>query len=133
MGVTMLIQSSDPNMTEEMICDYIGLYEESVKVMSSAGCHMYQNVASPAGSVSAPAVYKGNPVGLAAIVNTANRIRKAHIKLTVLYLLTAVLGAVLFTYMSFDGNGAPVSGGMVLLYELIATALSTLIYLIEKP
>lgn len=43
MGITMLIDSSDPNLTEEMICDYMGLYDDSVKVMSTAGCHMYKN------------------------------------------------------------------------------------------
>lgn len=133
MGITMLIQSSDPNMTEEMICDYIGLYEDSVKVMTSAGCHMYRNTACPAESVSAPAAYKGNPVGLSAIVTAANRICKAFTKLTVLYLITAILGAILFVYMSFDGKGTPAGGEMLLLYEVIGTALSTLIYFFEKP
>lgn len=37
MGITMLIDSSDPNLTEEMICDYMGLYDDSVKVMSTGG------------------------------------------------------------------------------------------------
>lgn len=133
MGITMLIQSSDPNMTEEMICDYIGLYEDSVKIMTSAGCHMYRNTACPAESVSAPAAYKGNPIGLSAIVTAANRICKAFTKLTVLYLITAILGAILFVYMSFDGKGSPAGGEMLLLYEVIGTALSALIYLFEKP
>lgn len=31
-GVTLLVKTSDPNLTEEMICDYFGLYEDTVKV-----------------------------------------------------------------------------------------------------
>ena len=133
LGITVLIQSSDPNMTEEMICDYMGLYEDSVKVMSAAGCHMYKNAADNAESVSAPGAYKGNPLGISTIVNAANRICKAFTKLTVLYLISAILGAILFTYISFDGKGLPIGGEMLLVYQLICTALSTLIYLFKKP
>ena len=134
LGITMLVDSSDPNMTEEMICDYMGLpYEDSVKVMSSAGCHMYHNAVPKTPSISAPAAYKGNPIGLIAIVNAANRIRKSNLFLTVLYIVAAVLGTVLFTYMSFDGQGSLVSGMMLLAYEGIATAAAYLLYLLEKP
>lgn len=133
LGVTMLINSSDPNMTEEMICDYMGLYEDSVKVMSAAGCHMYKNAVTYAPDVSAPAAYKGNPIGLAAIINAASKIKKSNILLTVLYVLSAVIGTVLFAYASFAGSGTLISGAAVLLYGLICTAVSLILYLTQKP
>lgn len=133
LGVTMLINSSDPNMTEEMICDYFGLYEDSVKVMSAAGCHMYKNAVTPTESCFAPAAYKGNPMGLAAIISNAGKIKKSNLLLTVLYVILSVLGAVLFAYMSFDGSGSLMSGAAVLLYSLISTAVSYIIYLTQKP
>ena len=133
LGVTMLINSSDPNMTEEMICDYIGLYDDSVKVMSAAGCHMYKNAVTPASACSAPAAYKGNPMGLAAIISNASRIKKSNILLTVLYVISSVLGAVLFTYMSFDGSGSLMSGVTILLYSLASTAVAYILYLTQKP
>lgn len=133
LGVTMLINSSDPNLTEEMICDYMGLYDDSVKVMSSAGCHMYKNAVTFTEKCSAPAAYKGNPLGLPAIINSANRIRKSNILLTVLYSLTSILGAVLFTYMSFDGSGSLTGSLTVLLYGLVCTAVSYILYLTQKP
>ena len=133
LGVTMLINSSDPNMTEEMICDYLGLYSDSVKVMSAAGCHMYKNAVTPVPACSAPAAYRGNPVGLAAIISNATRIKKSNILLTVLYVIASVLGAVLFAYMSFDGSGSLMSGVTVLLYSLASTAVSYILYLTQKP
>ena len=133
LGVTMLINSSDPNMTEEMICDYFGLYEDSVKVMSAAGCHMYKNAVTPNESCFAPAAYKGNPMGLAAIIGNAGKIKKSNLTLTVLYVILSVLGAVLFAYMSFDGSGSLMSGASVLLYSLISTAVSYILYLTQKP
>ena len=133
LGVTMLINSSDPNMTEEMICDYFGLYSDSVKVMSAAGCHMYKNAVTPTPSYSAPAAYKSNPLGLAAIISNASKIKKSNLLLTVLYVISAVLGSVLFAYMSFDGSGSLMGGATVLLYSLISAVVSYILYLTQKP
>ena len=133
LGVTMLINSSDPNMTEEMICDYFGLYSDSVKVMSAAGCHMYKNAVTPTSSYSAPAAYKTNPLGLAAIISNASKIKKSNLLLTVIYVISAVLGAVLFAYMSFDGSGFLMDGATVLLYSLISAVVSYILYLTQKP
>lgn len=133
LGVTILVNSTDPNMTEAMICDYMGLYEDSVKVMTAAGCHMYSNAVRPADSVSAPAVYGAKAAGLAAIINSANRIKKSNLLLTVLYILAAVLGTVLFVYISFSGSDTLMGSGTVLLYNLIAAVITYLLYLIQKP
>lgn len=133
LGVTMLINSSDPNMTEEMICDYMGLYGDSVKVMSAAGCHMYKNAVTPTPACSAPAAYKSNPIGLAAIISNASKIKKSNILLTVLYVISAVLGTVLFAYMSFDGSGALISGTAILLYSICSAVISYILYLTQKP
>lgn len=133
LGVTMLINSSDPNLTEEMICDYMGLYEDSVKVMSSAGCHMYKNSVTFTKRCSAPAAYKGNPAGLAAIMTSACRIKKSNTALTILYSVFSVIGAILFAYMSFDGSGTLISSIWVLIYNLVCTVISYILYLTFKP
>lgn len=133
LGITMLINSSDPNMTEEMICDYMGLYDDSVKVMSAAGCHMYKNAVTSVPHCSAPAAYKGNPVGLAAIISNASRIKKSNVLLTSFYVLAAVLGIILFAYTSFDGSGSLISSITVLIYSLACTAASLVFYLTQKP
>ena len=133
MGITMLIDSSDPNLTEEMICDYMGLYDDSVKVMSTAGCHMYKNAVTFTEHCSAPAAYKGNPAALASIVSSAVKIKKSSLLLAVFYALSCVAGVVLFAYASFGGSGSVIGSGVVLLYCLIGTAISVILYLTGKP
>lgn len=133
MGITMLIDSSDPNLTEEMICDYMGLYDDSVKVMSTAGCHMYKNAVTYTEHCSAPAAYKGNPVALAALVSSAVKIKKSSLLLAVFYALSCVAGVVMFTYTSFSGSGSVLGSAAVLLYCLISTAVSATLYLTGKP
>ena len=132
-GVTVLVNNTDPNLTEEMICDYLGLYDDSVKVMSAAGCHIYKNTVYKTESTVAPAAYRGSSVGLAAIINSATKIKRSNRIFTVLYILAAVFGVLYFLYTSFSGSGALLKEVVLLLYSLIATVISYIIYLTERP
>ncbi len=132
-GVTLLINNTDPNLSSEMICDYLGLYEDSVMVMTAAGCNMYKNTSTPVESCSAPAVFRGKPISLAKILNCANRIRRSNTALTVMYILTAVLGILTFAYTSFAATDTLMSGATILLYAVASTLLSLIIYLTQKP
>lgn len=132
-GVTMLVNNTDPNLTEEMLCDYIGLYEDSVKVMSSAGSYMYKNATVPVDTVSAPAIFKNNPLALPRILNCATKIKRSNILLTVAYIICACLGAIVFAYTSFGGSGEPLSQTVTLLYCICSTIISYLIYLFDRP
>ena len=120
-------------MTEEMIGDYLGLYEDSVMVMTAAGCNMYKNTSTPVESCSAPAAFRGKPISLAKILNCANRIRRSNTALTVMYVLTAVLGILTFAYTSFAAADTLMSSATVLLYCIASTLLSLIIYLTQKP
>ncbi len=132
-GVTLLLKSSDPNLTEEMVCDYFGLYEDSVKVMSAAGCHIYVNTVTYTKKASAPAAFRTSPLALPTILNCADRIRRSNIVLIASYIISAVFGILLFTYASFGGTGELLSDSSLLLYGVISTILTYLLYLTQKP
>lgn len=132
-GVTILVNNTDPNLSNEMICDYLGLYEDSVMVMTTAGCNMYKNIAPNTDGISAPAAYRGGALTLARIMNTANKIRKSNTVLTVLYVLAAVFCIIMFAYLSFASANTLMTGARVLLYGVISTVISTLLYLTQKP
>jgi len=101
--------------------------------MSTAGCHMYKNAVTFTEHCSAPAAYKGNPAALASIVSSAVKIKKSSLLLAVFYALSCVAGVVLFAYASFGGSGSVIGSGAVLLYCLIGTAISVILYLTGKP
>jgi hypothetical protein len=101
--------------------------------MSAAGCHMYKNTVAPTAVTSAPAVYKGSSLALASILNCATKIKRSNILLTILYILSAVLGIVVFAYTSFGGSGTLLSDTTLLIYGLASTAVSYFIYLTERP
>ncbi|MBE6776663.1 MAG: cation-translocating P-type ATPase [Ruminococcaceae bacterium] len=132
-GVTLLVNNTDPNITDQMICDYLGLYDDSVMIMTNAGYHMYKNAATPKQNCSAPASFRFGNIMIAKIMNCANKIKRSNALLTTLYIISAVLGIVIFAYSSFAGSGTLIDSTSVLLYSLICTVASYLLYLIEKP
>ncbi len=132
-GVTLLVNNTDPNITDQMICDYLGLYEDSVMIMTNAGYHMYKNSATHKENCSAPAAYRFGNLTLAKIINCAHKIRVSNTLLTVLYIIFAILGIMIFAYSSFAGSGTLIGSSTVLIYSLICTAVSYILYLIEKP
>ncbi|MBE6786929.1 MAG: hypothetical protein E7537_01115 [Ruminococcaceae bacterium] len=133
LGITLLVNNTDPNISNEMICDYFGLYDDSVSIMTNAGYHMYKNATTPKESCSAPASFKGGKIEIARIMNCANKIKRSNNLLTVLYILTAVLGIIIFAYSSFAGSGTIIGSTTVLIYSIISTVVSYLIYLTQKP
>ena len=133
LGVTLLVNSSDPNLTEEMISDYFGIYSDTVKVMTAAGCHMYANTVTPTKKISAPAAFRSNPIALISIINCASKIKRSNILLTIVYLICSALGAVIFAYTSLGGSGTLISETTLLIYAAASTLVSYLAYLIEKP
>ncbi len=133
LGLTLLVENCDPNITEEMLCDYFGLYEDSVKIMTNSGVYMLKNATLATDKCSAPAAYRGSHLNLIKIVNCASLIKKSNKWLIVMYAIFAVLGIMYFVYAAFSGIAAMPSATTVLIYELAVTVLSIIGFLIRKP
>lgn len=133
LGVTLLVENCDPNATEEMICDYFGLYEESVKIMSNAGVHVYKTAVPDVTSCSTPATFRGSGLNFIRIINHASGMRRCNSLLTIMYALFAILGALVFVYAAFSGLMDMPEQTTVLLYALGTTLLSIIGFLIRKP
>ena len=133
LGITLLVDNCDPNINEEMLCDYFGLYKDSVKIMTNAGVHMYKNATSDVKNCSAPAVFRGSNLSFIKIINCSSMIKKSNRLLTIMYLLSAILGLIYFMYASFSGAHSIPTAFTVLMYELTAAILSIIGFLIRKP
>ena len=133
LGITILVENSDPNINEEMICDYLGLYDDSVKIMSNAGVHMYRTTTKHTEECSAPAAFTGPPLAFASIINAASRMKKSNSLLTVLYVILSILGILLFVYSSFSGNTTQPMITVPLYYSAATLVVSYILYLFKKP
>ena len=133
LGVTLLVDNCDPNINEEMICDYFGLYEDSVKIMTNAGVYMHKNATPATQSCSSPAAYRGSSLNFIKLINCASNIKKSNLILSVLYSIFTIFGILYFIYVSFSGTLTIPAATTVLSYVLVATVLSIIGFLIRKP
>jgi len=133
LGVMLLVDNCDPNINEEMLCDYFDLYEGLVKIMTNAGVHMYKNTTVDVSRCSAAASFRGSNLTFVKIINCASMIKKSNKLLTVFYILSVVLGIMYFIYAAFSGLATTPSPFTMLLYSLTATILSIIGFLIRKP
>lgn len=133
LGVTVLVNSCDPNLTSEMICDYLSLYSDSVHVMATVGSHVFKNTMAHTERQSSPAVFKGGGIILPAILNAAARIKGSNLLLSIMYIFTAVLGVMVFVYASFAGSASLFSADSLLIYSLSCSIITYLLYLFKRP
>lgn len=130
-GVVLLVNNCDPNVTEEMLCDYFGLPEDFVKIMQSGSVRMYKDKTEFCESVPAKAAFSGGAEGLAAIVTSSIRIKRLTAMMAVLHILlaiagvTAALGAVVGGMLSLI---TPVNIALYLAGSLIAVLLAPFFY-----
>lgn len=133
MGLTVLINNCDQNISEEMICDYFDLYSDSIKVMSGSGVHMYKTATNYTDSMNSGAVIKKGAAALAATVFAANRATKAVSILQIIHYVTIVLGIIIFGYAFFGSASGYVTGIFIALYQFICFILGSIAYLFTKP
>ena len=132
-GVTMLVSSNDANITEEMLCDYFGLYPDSIKIMSASGVGSYKSETEYRESVSAPASFKDGICGFLAIVTSAIRIKSITDILMIVQLVGVILSLALCGYLLITGVLSTLPAIYIALFQLILTAIIKLISSFYQP
>ncbi len=133
LGVAILFSNSDPNITEEMIADNFGLYDDTIKIVSNAGLNLFNNVVKDVDTFSSPASFKRKNLAFLKIINVASSIKKSNTLFSITYLLGSVFLSLAFLYLAFASDSGVPSSLYLLLSELGITLISLIIYLFKKP
>ena len=132
-GVTVLVDSCDPNITSEMICDYFGLYEDAARVMNSSGVQLYNGATEYSDSLSAGAAFRGNSDGYLSIFNCAAKIKRAVKSLTAAHIVLSICSFAGNIYSTVLGDSNTLSSGLALMYIGLTLIISYIIYLFNRP
>lgn len=132
-GVTLLVDNCDPNITEEMLCDYYSLFPDLIKILDHHGVGKYRTAVSPTEKVSAHGFYKDSALGFISLINGCIRLRTVSNALVVIHIISAVLCWLVYTGLSVGGTMALVSGGLAALCSLATLVVSLVTYFIGKP
>jgi len=131
-GITLLVHNCDPNISEQMLCDYFGFFPELVKVLDHNGVAKYQKATAPAKITSAFGFSFGSVDSFLEIIVSCLKIRGTFLTLYVIHTLTSVLCWTMFAVLSLGGAGSLAGIGICLLGELLATIISLTAYFIFK-
>ena len=130
-GVVLLVNNCDPNVTEEMLCDYFGLPEDFVKIMQSGSVRVFKEQTEFCESVPAKAAFSGGAEGLAAIVTSSIKIKRLTAIMTVLHILLCFAGvsaAIALTILGKLSLLSPVNLAIYLGASLFAVLLAPFFY-----
>ena len=132
-GVTLLIDNCDPNLTEEMLCDYYSLYPDIIKIMDSSGIHKYHLKTEPTEICSAHAFHKGSAISYLSILSSSMRLKSLTGVMYVVHIICTALLWLMFTGVSLGGSMTMMSAVLCLMCELISTIITTIIFFLGKP
>jgi hypothetical protein len=131
-GVTLLVKNCDPNINEQMLCDYYALYPDLVKVLDHNGSNKYTQSTEPCGRVSAHGFHRGDLLSFLSIITGSMRLRTLSGVLSVMHIIAAVVMWLLFTVMSLGGSMTLMSSVICVLCELVALIVSLTAYFVGK-
>ena len=132
-GVTLLVNSNDPNITSDMLCDYFGLYEECVRVMRSDGTLAYKESTNYQESTSACAAYTNSVCGLLGAVTAASKIKSLTTTMLVIHIIFAVLGIALSAVLTIMGNISITTTVYALLLQMLGMLCTCLPPYASRP
>lgn len=132
-GTTVLVQNCDPNISDKMLCDYFGVYDETISVMSKQGSDQYGVLVDHKEERSAGAAYRSSASGLLAIMTASINIKKSISVMTVLYIASVVLGLLALGVCLFTSFTSFIAPLPILIFQLVTTLITCLPSIINKP
>ncbi|MCQ2454912.1 MAG: hypothetical protein MJ090_02045 [Clostridia bacterium] len=133
LGVTLFVKNYDPNITEDFIVDFFGIYSDTVKIMNNPDMAIYDRTTAYQKSSPAPACFRRENLSTVRIVNAASALKKSNRMLTAFYVLFSVFMAAVFIYHSFSQKGIASSTSLQFTFQIVTTAFTAFIYLFKKP
>lgn len=131
-GITVLVRTCDPNVTEDMICDLFDLDRYYVEILGAAAGRTYQRLTSGC-TEEEPAVLASNGriEGMAAALTCCRRLRKAVPLAAAVQIVGGILGCVCGVFLMFY-TGVPLPPLYILAYLLVWTMLSWVLPLFRR-
>lgn len=127
-GMTVVVDPKDPNTSSAMICDYFGLPDDALKVMNHNGRVTYEQTTTKKEDCSAPAAFGKNICGFFSAVTSAIKLNTTYRIMTALFVIAAVLGAVLFVTLAFSSKLSLINtltvGGFEILFAVISAIVA---------
>ncbi len=131
-GIALLVKNCDPNITEQMLCDYFSLFPDLVKILDHNGTAKYSSKTEKTHTVSAHGFHRGGLLGFLSLINSSFRLRILSTFLYVFHSISAVALWLIFAGACLGGSLTMMSAVVCALCELVCLVISAVTYLLGK-
>ena len=125
--MTLVVYTTDPNVTPTLIQDVLGYPAELVKILPAKLHGTFEEMTRPCESCRAYAAHDGSVDQFIRTITTAENCRSAVTFGTVLQMIFVIIGFALVTFMAFMQNMSVISWMLVALFQLVCCALVCLL------
>jgi len=132
-GVTLLVNSCDPNVTGQMICDYFGLFDDSVKLMSSSAVQLYKQESNYTESTKSPACFGDSICGFFSAVTASIHIKAISAIMAAIHIIGIFCGIALTIYMLSSGQIQLLTSLIIVAFQLIFTCATAIVPYLKRP
>jgi hypothetical protein len=132
-NTTVVINTTDPNVTKKLICEKFDLLEESVEMIGRNGLNNLRNKTKPEESTNGFAVYKDNPVGFLAVLSSAIRVMGVKTMMQVFHIIGIILTLAAFVFLLYSKGLIATALLLVLIFQVLFVGIISAIPYINRP
>lgn len=132
-NTTVLINTTDPNITKKLICEKFDLLDECIEMIGRNGLNNLRNKTKPEESANGFAAYKDNPIGLLAILSSAIRVIGVKTMMQVFHIIGIILTIAAFVFLLYSKGLIATALLLVLIFQLLFIGIISAIPYINRP
>ena len=132
-GATVVVNSTDPNITKNLICDTFDLYEDCVEMLGRNGLNKLREKTKPEESANGFASYKENTSGFLAILSSAIRIIGVKTMMQVLHIIGIIVTIAAFIVLLYTKGLILSTVLLAAIFQILFVCIISAIPYINRP
>lgn len=130
---TVIVNSTDPNITKNLICEKFDLYEECIEMLGRNGLNKLKDKAKSEESTYGFAAYKDNSIGFLAILSSAIRVNNVKTIMQVFHITGIILTLFAFVLLLYSKGFIATTVLLILLFQTLFVGIISAIPYINRP
>lgn len=122
-GISILVRTSDANITEELMSNFFGLHKNAVKIISAVAGEMYRKERLKKRDAEAKIIHNGSVKSMLAAVNAAAGLYYSEGMLSAIQSVLSVFGLGLTVFLAFLSGFEQLQTYALLIYQLVCAGV----------
>ncbi|MBR5451563.1 MAG: hypothetical protein IKV36_01030 [Clostridia bacterium] len=130
---TVIVNSTDPNITKKLICDKFDLYDECVEMLGRNGLNKLRSKTKPEESTNGFAAYKDNSIGFLAVLSSAIRVISVKTMMQVFHIIGIIVTLLAFVLLLYSKGLIATTVLLALIFQTLFVGIVSAIPYINRP